>query len=87
MGLDADEVCRNLRAFLSTEVLHGQDPGDHTPLADVGVDSFALMETVLYLERRFGIVVPIDRLTREHTRTAHALGCCVAELAAESSAT
>jgi acyl carrier protein len=52
----------------------------HTLLSDAGVDSFALMELVLYLERRFGVVVPVDRLTREHTRTAHALGCCVAEL-------
>ncbi len=81
--LRADEVCRDLREFLASQVLGGTAPLlDETPLADVGVDSFALMETVLFIERRYGIVIPVERLTREHVRTVRSLGLCVASLAA-----
>jgi acyl carrier protein len=81
--LRADEVCRDLREFLVSQVLGGTAPLlDETPLADVGVDSFALMETVLFVERRYGIVIPVERLTREHVRTVRSLGLCVASLAA-----
>lgn len=81
--LRADEVCRVLREFLVSQVLGGTAPLlDETPLADVGVDSFALMETVLFIERRYGIVIPVERLTREHVRTVRSLGLCVASLAA-----
>lgn len=84
MGVvSADQVCTELREFLSVQVL-----GDaaclqvDTPFADAGVDSFALMEAVLFVERRFGVAVPLERLTREHVRSVRTLGACVAELAA-----
>lgn len=82
-SLRADDVCRDLCEFLASQVLGGTGRlSDETPLADAGIDSFALMETVLYVERRYGIVVPVERLTREHVRTVRSLGLCVASLAA-----
>lgn len=71
----ADELCR----FLSTEVLtSGTAVAPEDVLADLGVDSFSLMELVLFVERRFGVVLPMERLTPENTRSVRTLADCVA---------
>lgn len=83
--VSADVVCGELREFLSVQVLgDGGALQTDTPFADAGVDSFALMEAVLFVERRFGVAVPLERLTREHVRSVRTLGACVAELSAGS---
>lgn len=70
----ADELCR----FLSSEVLQGEASVEvDAELTALGVDSFSLMELVLFVERRFGVVLPMERLTPETTRTVRALSACV----------
>ncbi len=69
------ELCQ----FLSAEVLRTeQSVGPDDTLAELGVDSFSLMELVLFVERRFGVVLPMDRLTPENTRSIRTLSACVA---------
>lgn len=78
-----DDIQRTLRAFLVDELL---DPGvslsADAELAALGVDSFALMEVLLFVERRWGVPVPMDRLTPENTRTVASLAACIAEVVA-----
>lgn len=69
-GRIADELC----AFLCREVLPGVGELAHdAALADVGVDSFALMELVLFVERRFGVVLAMSDLTPDNVRSVRAL--------------
>jgi acyl carrier protein len=76
---EVEVIQHDLRAFLSQEVLGGGvEIGDDAVLSEVGVDSFALMEVVLFVERRFGVVLPVDQLTRENTRSVRALAACLA---------
>lgn len=49
-------------------------------LADLGVDSFSLMEVVLFVERRWGVALPMERLTPENVHTVDALARCIAEV-------
>lgn len=85
MPLDPGAVGGELADFLATDVLAGGvRPGADDVLADLGVDSFALMEVVLFVERRYGVVLPLERLTPEHTRTVAALGRCVADAASRA---
>lgn len=80
---DTTTICRDLSQFLASEILPGETR--ITPdavLADLGVDSFALMEVVLFIERRYGVVLPMDRLTREHVRSVRSLSGCLTELSA-----
>lgn len=69
------DLCR----FLIEELL---DPSvsfdEQAELAALGVDSFALMEVLLFVERRYQVQVPVDLLTPENTRTALSLSACVA---------
>ncbi len=73
-GLDQETVSRELRHFLMSEVLAaGVQLEDDSVLADVGVDSFALMEVVLFVERKYGVVVPMEQLTPDGIRTLRGL--------------
>jgi|JI10StandDraft_1071094.scaffolds.fasta_scaffold434649_2 acyl carrier protein len=73
-----ESVCQELREFLSREVLtSGVKVTNDAVLAELGVDSFALMEVVLFVERRFGVVLPVEQLTRDNVRSVAALSRCV----------
>ena len=59
--LDRDEILRRLCHVIPDKV--GVDPGLLRPdakLADIGIDSFSLIELVFLAEEEFSITVPID---------------------------
>lgn len=74
----ADQLCR----FARTQLLAEEAAFDaHTPLTAAGLDSFSLVELILFTERTFGVSVPESHLTRENLATLSALGRCIADLA------
>lgn len=74
----ADQLCQFARTnLLAPDV----DFNEHTPLADVGIDSFSLVELLLFSERTFGIAVPESHLTRENLASLATLARCIAGLA------
>jgi acyl carrier protein len=74
----AGQLCRFARTNL---VAPGTDFNEHSLLADVGIDSFSLVELLLFSERTFGITVPESHLTHEHLATLATLARCIAGLA------
>ena len=73
-----DGMSRELRDFLAREVVGASvQITDDAPLSELGVDSFALMEIVLFIERRWGVVLPVEQLTRENVRSVASLSRCV----------
>jgi|JI6StandDraft_1071083.scaffolds.fasta_scaffold752139_2 acyl carrier protein len=67
-----------LRLFLCEEVLAADTlVHDDQPLVEVGVDSFALMEILLFVERRHGCVMPLEQLSADHVRTVRTLSAWV----------
>ncbi len=76
---DATSIHRTLCRFLQDELLEPGAPfDDGAELATLGVDSFALMEVLLFVEREWGTALPMDLLTPDNTRTARTLSRCVA---------
>jgi acyl carrier protein len=71
-------LCHFARANLLAE---GKDFDEDSPLAEAGIDSFGLVELLLYSERTFGVSVPESHWTEANLRTVAALGRCIAELA------
>jgi acyl carrier protein len=52
-----------------------------TPFEQLGLDSFSLIELVLFLERNYGIVLPDHELTRDNMVSALTLaGCAIKHL-------
>jgi len=74
----AEQLCEYARTNL---VADGAAFNEHSPLADAGIDSFALMELLLYCERTLGVRVPDSHLTCFNLSSVSALSRCVAQLA------
>ena len=77
----AAQLCEFARASLVGE---GVELDEHSPLADAGIDSFALVELLLHCERTFGIRVPESHLTRQNLLSVATLAACILELARDS---
>ncbi len=74
----SDQLCDFLRAnVLAGDVTVQPD----TKLSQIGVDSFSLMELVLFIERRFGLELPAEALVPENIVNVRALSAyCVSLL-------
>jgi acyl carrier protein len=74
-----EEVANQLCDFLRTNVLAGDVAvNPDTELSQLGVDSFSLMELVLFIERRFGLELPAEALIPENIANVRVLGAyCV----------
>jgi len=65
--ITASEIANQLCAFLRANVLAGDVAvNPDTELSQLGVDSFSLMELVLFIERRFGLELPAEALIPEN---------------------
>lgn len=80
---ERDDISRELCAFARQNLLAVGIPFDEqSRLAEVGLDSFSLVELLLFSERQFGIAVPESHLTREHLESIASLASCIHALAA-----
>jgi acyl carrier protein len=73
-----EQLCQFARTNL---VAKGTKFDEHSPLAAAGIDSFSLVELLLFAERAFGIRVPESHLTHEHLASLSSLARCMAGLA------
>ena len=75
----AEQICD----FLAQEILadkHMPKPSDG--LEALGIDSYALMQIVLFLERQFGVKLPFEVLTPEATQSIESLAKALEPLTA-----
>ena len=73
----AEQLCRFARTNL---VANPANLNEHTPLAEAGIDSFSLVELLVFSERSFGIAIPESHLTHENLVSLAALADCIAAL-------
>ncbi len=62
-------------------VAEGQEFNENSPLSEAGIDSFALVELLLFCERDIGVRVPDSHLTGANLASMSSLATCIAELA------
>jgi len=74
----AAQLCQFARINFVAE---GQDFDENSPLAQAGIDSFALVELLLFCERVIGVRVPDSHLTGANLASMASLARCIAELA------
>ena len=79
----AEEISSALCSFLQQNILAPDvQVTPDTELALIGVDSFSLMEIILFIERRFGLILPPESLTPQNTSSVSNLSlCCVNSMA------
>lgn len=81
VGSSTEEIKDAIIEFLGTQVLvEGVDLQPDTSLSEIGVDSFSLMEIILFLERKFGLVIPLEELTPETISSVTSLAASCSRL-------
>lgn len=79
---DPKTIAEQLCQFARTNFVADGTPFDEqSPLAEAGIDSFALFEMLLYGERTFGVRLPPSHLTRTNLASVATMADCIAELA------
>ena len=82
---DPKTIAVQLCQFARTNfVAEGTDFDENSPLTQAGIDSFALVELLLYCERVLGVRVPDSHLTGNNLASMSTLANCIAELARSS---
>ena len=82
---DPKIISAQLCEFARTNfVADGAEFDESSPLAKAGIDSFALVELLLYCERVLGVRVPDSHLTGNNLASMSTLANCIAELARSS---
>ena len=73
-----DSIKNELCAFIAENILAGDvQVQPDTILADIGVDSFSIIEIILFIERKFGVTIPHESLTPENFVSVNALVECM----------
>jgi acyl carrier protein len=79
---DPKKIAARLCDFARTNfVAEGQEFDENSPLSDAGIDSFALVELLLFCERDIGVRVPDSHLTGNNLASMANLANCIADLA------
>jgi len=83
--LDVAQIGRQLYDFICANIF---DPvvgfDENSRLAELGMDSYGFVELVLFIERRFGIVLPQECLNRENLESIASLARCVCRIQSSS---
>ena len=76
---DARQIENVLLEFLRDELLDSSTPVHaESALDELGIDSFALLELVIHIERACKVTIPAHMLTRENTRSVRTLASAAA---------
>ena len=81
-AIDPEIISEKLCAFIRESlVAHTAEFNEHSRLSEFGLDSFSLVELLLFCERSFGVIVPESHLTHENLESVATLSLCVSRLA------
>ena len=72
-----EKICAELCQFISTSILaDGIVLDKNAELKNIGVDSFSLIEIVLFIERQYGIVLADESLVPENLFSVESIANC-----------
>lgn len=79
--MDINSVSKDLSDFITSSILaEGVGLDKDTNLKNVGVDSFSLIEIVLFIEQHFGVTLPENQLSPENFESVSTLADCLMSL-------
>lgn len=79
--MDPDIIIEELKKYIETNILSEEVRiNADSNLQQAGIDSFSTVEIILFIERRFGVMIPDVKLVPENFRTLKALSLVVQEM-------
>lgn len=84
--MDQTIIIQEIKKYIQQNILaENVAIGDDTDLKKAGIDSFSTVEIILFIERKFGVSIPDEKLVPENFKTVQALAAIVKELMPEAS--
>ncbi len=77
-----EELINYIRKNILAETVHIEAD---TNLKQAGIDSFSTVEIILFIERKFGVSIPDEKLLPDNFKTLQALAATVQELMPDAS--
>ncbi len=79
--MDANIIIEDIKKYIEKNILAENIQIDaSTNLKQAGIDSFSTVEIILFIERRYGVVIPDEKLIPENFATLQSLSAIVKEL-------
>jgi len=79
--MDATTIIAEIKKYIEKNILaEGVQIAADTDLKQVGIDSFSTVEIILFIERKFGVAIPDEKLIPDNFKTLNALAAIVLEL-------
>lgn len=81
MKMDIVTIENEIIQFLEKNILSdGVKITANEELRKVSIDSFSIVEIILFIERKFGFVIPDEKLIPENFQTVNAIAKVVSEI-------
>lgn len=77
LSITKENISQELLLFITQNILDEKvSISANTTLSDAGIDSYAVIELVLYLERKFGIAIKEKDMVPENFKSVETLTNC-----------
>jgi acyl carrier protein len=81
--MESRVIIEEIKTYLENNLLSADVNIDtNTDLKQAGIDSFSTIEIILFIERKFGVAIPDDKLIPDNFKTLQALSSTVQSLLA-----
>lgn len=79
--METATIEKDIIQFLESNILsEGVKIYPDSLLRDVGIDSFSIVEIILFIERKYDIIIPDHKLIPDNFKTIHTIAITVKEL-------
>jgi acyl carrier protein len=79
--MDTNTIIAEIKNYIEKNILaEGVQITAGTDLKQAGIDSFSTVEIILFIERKFGVAIPDEKLIPDNFKTLNALAAIVLEL-------
>ena len=83
--MDTNIIIAAIKNYIEKNILaEGVQVDAATDLKQAGIDSFSIVEIILFIERNFGVSIPDEKLVPENFKTLQSLAAIVQELMPEA---
>lgn len=84
--MDENVIITEIKKYIENNILAEAVQVDaDTNLKMAGIDSFSTVEIILFIERRFGVSIPDEKLVPDNFKTIRTLAATVAKLMPDAS--
>lgn len=79
--MNQQDITGEIKKYIEKNILDASVKIDvHTDLKSAGIDSFSTVEIILFIERKYGVSIPDNKLVPENFKTIQSLAATVLEL-------